>query len=95
MVHTGYRFQHALQASGDGHITGLFEASERIETHGVASKPVPAEFGVEGFYFRYKRHFVHWRRLSNGDIGIVTILHKRTHQIEPFREHRSGEPGAC
>jgi plasmid stabilization system protein ParE len=82
------------EAQANGYITGLFEAFERIETHGVASKPVPAEFGVEGLYFRYERHFVYWRRLSNGDIGIVTILHDRMHQIERFREDFSGETEA-
>jgi plasmid stabilization system protein ParE len=41
---------------------------------------VPAEFEVEGFFFRYERHFVYRRWLDNGDIGIVTILHERMHQ---------------
>lgn len=68
------------------YITGLFEAFERIETHGVASMPVPAEFGVDGYVFRYERHFIYWRRLKNGDIGIVTILRERMHQIDRFRE---------
>lgn len=73
-------------AQADRHITGMFEAFERIETHGVASRPIPAEFGVEGFSFRYERHFVYWRRLSDGDIGIVAILHERMHQIDRFKE---------
>jgi len=70
----------------DRYIAGLFEAFDRIESHGVMSRPVPAEFGVEGYFFQYERHFVYWRRLSNGDIGIVTILHERRHQIDRFRE---------
>ena len=70
----------------DRYITGLFEAFAKIETRGVTSKPVSAEFGVDGYVFRYERHFVYWRRLSNGDIGIVTILHERMHQIDRFRE---------
>ena len=70
----------------DRHITGLFAAFEKIETHEVTSRPAPAEFGVEGYVFRYERHFVYWRRLGNGDIGIVTILHERLHQIDRFRE---------
>ncbi len=70
----------------DRYITGLFEAFDRIETRGVMSRPVPAEFCVDGYFFRYERHFVYWRRLSNGDIGIVTILHERMHQIDRFRE---------
>jgi toxin ParE1/3/4 len=68
------------------YIVGLFEAFDRIEPRTVMSKPIPAEFGVEGYFFRYERHFIYWRRLSNGDIGIVTILHERMHQIDRFRE---------
>jgi plasmid stabilization system protein ParE len=70
----------------DRYITGLFEAFDKIENHGVMSRPVPAGFGVEGYFFRYERHLVYWRRLSNGDIGIVAILHERMHQIDRFRE---------
>jgi toxin ParE1/3/4 len=70
----------------DRYTTGLFEAFESIATHGVASRPIPADFGVEGFVFAYERHFVYWRKLKNGDIGIVTILHERMHQIDRFRD---------
>jgi plasmid stabilization system protein ParE len=70
----------------DRYITGMFQAFERIEAHGVASKPIPAELGVEGFFFRYEHHFVYWRRLSDGDIGIAAILHERMHQIDRFKE---------
>lgn len=74
------------EVQADRDVTGMFEAFERIEAHGVASRPTPAEFGVEGFFFRYEHHFVYWRRLSDGDIGIVAILHERMHQIDRFRE---------
>lgn len=70
----------------DRYITDMFKAFTKIETHEVVSRPVPAEFGVEGFFFRYERHVVYWRRLSNGDIGIVTVLHEQMHQIDRFRE---------
>ncbi len=83
-------YRHMRQRWGaeqaDRYITGLFEAFDRIESRGVMSRPVPAAFGVEGYFFRYERHVVYWRRLSNGDIGIVTILHERMHQIDRFRE---------
>ena len=74
------------ETQADRYITGIFEAFERIDTHGVLSKPIPAAFEVEGYFFRYEKHFVYWRRLSNGDIGIVTILHERMHQIDRFRD---------
>ena len=73
-------------AQADAYITGLFEAFDKIATGGVASRPVPAEFGVEGFVFRYRKHFVYWKRLSDGDIGIVTVLHERMHRIGRIRE---------
>lgn len=83
-----YRYTHDQWGTeqAERYITGLFEAFGKIAAHGVASRPVPAEFGVEGFVFRYQRHFVYWRKLSNGDIGIVTILHERMHQIDRFRD---------
>jgi plasmid stabilization system protein ParE len=70
----------------DRSVTGLFKAFHRIESRGAMSRPVPAAFGVQGYFFRYERHVVYWRRPSNGDIGIVTILHERMHQIDRFRE---------
>lgn len=78
------------EQQADRYITGLFEAFEGIETHETPSRPIPAEFGIEGCFFRYERHVVYWRRLSNGDVGIVTILHERMHQMDRFREDSDG-----
>ena len=74
------------EAQAEAYIRDLFMAFERIETHRVRSKPIPAEFGVNGFYFRHQRHFVYWKVLASGDIGIVTILHERMHQLTRFKE---------
>jgi hypothetical protein len=30
----------------------MFTAFDKIEVHGVASRPIPAEFAIDGFYFR-------------------------------------------
>jgi toxin ParE1/3/4 len=81
-----YTRKHWGDDQANRYITGLFEAFERIQTHQTMSKPVPAAFGVRGYFIRYERHFVYWRRLANGDVGIVTILHERMHQIDRFRE---------
>lgn len=70
----------------DRYITDLFAVFERIDSHGVASRPIPTEFSIDGFYFRHAHHFVYWRWLSDGDIGIVTILHERMHQMDRFRD---------
>ncbi len=78
------------ETQAERYLTGLFAAFEGIEAHRVVSRPIPAEFGVEGYVFRYERHFVYWRRLSNGDVGIVTVLHERMHQIDRFRDDAEG-----
>lgn len=70
----------------NAYITGLFGAFEKIASAGVPSRPIPAEFGVQGYVFRYQKHFVYWKTLANGDIGIVTVLHERMHQMDRFRE---------
>ena len=72
------------KTQADSYITGLFDVFERIAAGGVASRPIPAEFGVDGCFFRYEKHFVYWKWLSDGDIGIVTVLHERMHQFGRF-----------
>jgi len=74
------------EQQAERYITGLFEAFDGIESGRTLSGPIPAEFAIEGCFFRYQRHFVYWRRLSDGDIGIVTILHERMHQLDRLRE---------
>lgn len=70
----------------DRYITDLFAAFDCIEGGGAASRSVPAEIGVDGFYFRHANHFAYWPRLANGDVGIVTIPHERIHRMDRFRD---------
>ncbi|GFZ97672.1 plasmid stabilization protein [Elstera cyanobacteriorum] len=73
-------------AKAADYIDGLFDVFTRLENHAAFSKPIPAEFGIDGFFTRYQSHIIYWRRLSDGCIGIVTVLHVRMHQIDRFRE---------
>ena len=66
------------------YIRDLFNSFEQISDKTVFSRPIPADFGVQGFYYRYEHHFVYWKYLDNGEIGIATILHERMHHIEHF-----------
>lgn len=74
------------EVQADRYITGLFDAFQKIETGEILSRPIPAEFGVSGFYFRYEKHFVYWRRLANNKIGITTLLHQGMQQIQRFKD---------
>lgn len=87
-------YQYTLSQWGaeqaDNYVVGLFDIFKKITMHEVLSHPIPAEFGVTGFFFRYEKHFVYWRHLTNGDVGIVTILHERMHQVECLRGDLGG-----
>ena len=74
------------EARAEQYIRGLFERFEAIAARRFPWRPIPAEFGVDGYVCRYERHFIYWKLLSDGAVGIVTVLHERMHQTEPFRE---------
>lgn len=74
------------QDQAEAYIRGLFARFADIAARRVAWRDVPREFDVEGFYTHYEHHYIYWRILSDGAVGIVTILHERMHQIERFRE---------
>ncbi|HRK70469.1 MAG TPA: type II toxin-antitoxin system RelE/ParE family toxin [Micropepsaceae bacterium] len=73
------------------YIEGLFRCFEAIARGTVTTRRIPAEFGVDGSYARFGQHFVYWRKLSRGRIGIVAILHVRMHQLRQFRDAGGGE----
>lgn len=83
-------YRYSLKKWGNkqakSYINNLFESFNNIESSIVSSYPMPAEFGIDGFYFRYEKHFVYWKYLENKDIGIVTILHECMHQIKQFQK---------
>jgi toxin ParE1/3/4 len=74
------------EAQAERYIRGLFDRFRAIAEQRFPWRPIPAEFGVDGYCCRYERHVIYWRLLSDGDIGIVTILHERMHQLSRFRE---------
>ncbi|MCF6178592.1 MAG: type II toxin-antitoxin system RelE/ParE family toxin [Geopsychrobacter sp.] len=76
-----YTFSQWGAEQAGSYVIDLFDTFLKIETHEVLSCPIPASFEVDGFFCRYEKHFVYWRHLSSGDIGIVTILHERMHQV--------------
>jgi len=73
-------------AQADRYIRGLFKRFEDIAARRIAWRSVPGDLNIDGFYCRYEHHYVYWRLLSDGAVGIVTILHERMHQIDRFRD---------
>jgi toxin ParE1/3/4 len=74
------------EAQAERYIRGMFARFAAIAERRVPWRAIPAEFGVDGYVCRYERHLIYWKRLADGEIGIVTILHERMHQIERLQE---------
>ena len=68
------------------YVASLFARFEEIAQGTAQSRLVPAEFQADLFFTPCQKHFIYWKRLSDGSIGIVTILHQSMHQIERFKE---------
>lgn len=74
------------ESQADAYIRALFGQFDAIAARVIAWRPIPAEFGVDGYYCRFEHHYIYWRLLKDGGVGIVTILHERMHQIDRFRD---------
>ncbi len=79
-------------AQADTYIRGLFDKFKAIAAREFPWRAIPAEFGVDGYFCRYQKHVIYWKLLSDGKIGIVTILHERMHQIERLKDDLHARP---
>ncbi len=68
------------------YIEGMFARFDAIVARAFPWRAIPAEFEVSGFVCKYEHHFLYWKLLESGTVGIVTILHERIHQIERFAD---------
>ena len=78
--------RHWGESQADRYIGMLFQYFLEVAAKDVIWRSVPAEFGVEGYFGKCDYHFVYWKVLYSGEVGIVAILHERMHQIDRIRE---------
>lgn len=78
------------EAQAEHYLRGLFEQFDAIAARRVPWRAIPAEFGVQGFVCRHERHFIYWKVLGDGAVGIVTVLHEQMHQMDRFRDDARG-----
>ena len=72
-------------AQADKYLHGLYAAFDRIADRRELWRPIPAEFGVDGYFARHKKHFIYWKRFDDGQVGIVAVLHVSMMQGDPLR----------
>ncbi len=86
-------YRHTVQqfgpAQADAYLDGVFALFEDIAEKRVAWQRIPSEYGVEGYFARYKSHFVFWKRRDDGRVAIVAILHQRMDLARRLRDDAS------
>lgn len=68
------------------YVRSLFDTFSAIAVRDVLWKPIPAEMGIHGWFCRHENHFIYWRELDDGCIGIATVLHERMHRVMRLKE---------
>ena len=81
-----YKRREWGDAQAETYVRGLFGKFKAIAARDFPWRPIPAEFGVDGFVCRHEKHFIYWKQLADGKVGIVTVLHERMHRIERLKD---------
>lgn len=81
-----YTLQNFGTAQADKYLNGAFALFEDIATRRVTWMRIPQEFGVDGFFTRYRSHFIFWKQRTDGQIAIVAVLHQRMDLARRLRE---------
>lgn len=84
-----YSIEQFGPAQADKYLDGAFALFEDIAEKRVPWRRIPGEFGVDGFFTRYRSHFVFWKLRFDGEVGIVAILHHRMDLARRLQEDAS------
>lgn len=83
-------FQYTRDTWGDdqaeAYVRSLFAKFTAIAERNVLWKPIPAEFGVVGWFCRHEQHFIYWKEAGDGWIEIGTVFHERMHRVMRLKE---------
>ncbi len=81
-----YTFEMWGEVQANKYLDGFYICFERIVQKQEARRLIPAEFGVDGYFTKYEKHYIYWKELSDGQIAIVAILHERMHRIDRLKD---------
>lgn len=72
------------------YLDGMLARFQAIADREVPWRRIPAEFGTDGYVCRHGHHFIYWKVMDDGAVGIVTILHERMQQMDLLRDAFAG-----
>lgn len=79
------------EEQADRYVTGLFEELDQIASSSHRWRPVN-QAGFESVYFaRYRHHFIFFRKLPSGCLGVINILHENMNIPDRLLENKTME----
>jgi len=81
-----YSLENWGEAQAKKYLNGLIGMFFRIAEGKSLSHPIKPIFKVSGFYTRYEKHFIYWKILKNGNLGIFAVLHQQQNQGDRLAE---------
>ena len=69
------------EEQAESYIRGMFARFEVIAKRKAVWRQIPVEYGLEGYFCGYEKHFIYWRVLGDGEIAIAAVLHERMHLV--------------
>jgi len=84
-----YTTEHWDEEQAELYIKGLFDSLEERAMRKHLWRAV-RETGFTGVYFfRYEHHFIFFRELDEGEIGVISIIHEKMDIPHRLREDSS------
>jgi toxin ParE1/3/4 len=80
------------EAQAEAYIRGLHDHLQRLCDSDLLWRRLPQALAVpqdvkrSAFFSRYERHYLFFRKLDNGDLGVMSILHERMDMAVRLRE---------
>lgn len=73
-------------AQADKYLRGLVAAIETAQDEPHRWRPLRDDALPGVFFFRHEHHYVFFRRLSKGQIGVLSVLHESMHRPARLRD---------
>jgi plasmid stabilization system protein ParE len=70
-----YTADHWGETQADDYVKGLFELFAALHANKYLWRIVPHDSLSGAFFSKYQRHFVFFRELPSGCLGILAVLH--------------------
>lgn len=78
------------EEQADVYVNGLFSELDEVVGSSNLWRPVKEE-GFEGVYFtKYRHHFIFFRKLPGGELGVITVLHENMDIPDHLKEDQEG-----